>query len=66
MAFIHTESPSEGFDLVPETLVCNAGKEEYKHQQQTIGNIKIKDMEKDRGSIGKKNSRMGKNVNPFT
>ena len=53
MAFIHTESPSEGFDLVPETLVCNAGKEEYKHQQQTIGNIKIQDLEKDKGSIGK-------------
>ena len=64
MAFIHTESPSKGFDLVPETLVCNAGKEEYKHQQQTIGNIKIKDMEKDRGSIGKKIQGWGKMLIP--
>ena len=31
----------------------NAGKKEYKPQQQTIGNIKIQDMEKDRASIRK-------------
>ena len=51
MAFIHTEYPYEGCVLVLETLVCNVGKKEYKNQQQTIGNIKIQDMEKDRGSI---------------
>ena len=64
MAFIHTESPSEGFDLVPETLVCNAGKEEYKHQQQTIGNIKIQDMEKDRVSVEKNVQEWGSMLIP--
>ena len=64
MDFIHIESPSEGCVPVLETLVCNAGKEEYKHQQQTIGNIKIKDMEKDRGSIGKKIQGWGKMLIP--
>ena len=64
MAFIHTESPFEGCVLVPETLVCNARKKEYKHQQQTIGNIKIQDMEKDRGSIGKKIQGLGNMLIP--